>query len=127
VNWLANGGNVTITDTGLTGDIWSAGFGWINLSPTNGGITNSGGTLSGFACGTITARSSMRRAKPPRRRTTSGCFPSPPPRRRKAHSCLPKAALIGRFSSLLDLSFMRQLTMTPILRRWLSVNHNMLS
>ena len=28
-----------------------AGFGWINLSPTNGGVTNSGGALSGSAWG----------------------------------------------------------------------------
>lgn len=51
VNWLASGGNVTVTDTALTGYIWSAGFGWINLSPTLGGVTNASGTLAGFAWG----------------------------------------------------------------------------
>ncbi len=54
VNWLAVGGNVTVTDTGLTGYIWSAGFGWINLSPTDGGVTNVGGVLGGYAWGTNT-------------------------------------------------------------------------
>jgi len=52
VNWNATGGNVTVTDTTLTGYIWSAGFGWINLSPTQGGVTNNtgsgGGTISGL-------------------------------------------------------------------------------
>ena len=54
VNWLANGGNVTVTDTAITGYIWSAGFGWINLAPTDGGVMNSNGTLSGYAWGTNT-------------------------------------------------------------------------
>jgi hypothetical protein len=54
VNWYANGGNVTVTDTALTGYIWSAGFGWINLSPTLGGVTNSNGTLGGYAWGANT-------------------------------------------------------------------------
>jgi hypothetical protein len=39
----ATGGNVTVTDTTLTGYIWSAGFGWINLSPTQGGNQQRGG------------------------------------------------------------------------------------
>lgn len=52
VNWYATGGNVTVTDTALTGYIWSAGFGWINLAPTNGGVTNDGhGNLGGYAWG----------------------------------------------------------------------------
>jgi Putative peptidoglycan binding domain len=54
VNFNATGGNVTVTDTALTGYIWSAGFGWINLSPTNAGVTNSDGTLSGSAWSTNT-------------------------------------------------------------------------
>jgi hypothetical protein len=54
VNWNATGGDVTVTDTGLTGYIWSAGFGWINLDPTEGDVTNSGGTLGGWAWGTNT-------------------------------------------------------------------------
>ena len=52
VNWLANGGNVTVSDTALTGYVWSAGFGWINLAPANGGVANSNGALSGTAWST---------------------------------------------------------------------------
>jgi hypothetical protein len=52
VNWNASNGNVSVTDTALTGYIWSADFGWINLSPTNGGVTNNGqGVLGGYAWG----------------------------------------------------------------------------
>jgi hypothetical protein len=51
VNWDATGGDVTVTDTALTGYIWSAGFGWINLSPTEGGVTNDAGVLGGYAWG----------------------------------------------------------------------------
>ena len=54
VNWYATGGNVTVTDTTLTGYIWSAGFGWINLAPDQGGVTNSSGTLGGYAWGANT-------------------------------------------------------------------------
>ncbi len=54
VNWDANGGNVSVTDTALTGYIWSANFGWINLAPDNGGVTNSNGTLGGYAWGAST-------------------------------------------------------------------------
>ncbi len=54
VNWYATGGNVTVTDTALTGYLWSAGFGWINLSPALGGVTNSAGTLGGYAWGANT-------------------------------------------------------------------------
>lgn len=54
VNWNATGGNVTVTDTALTGYIWSAGFGWINLSPTLDGVTNNAGVLGGYAWGTNT-------------------------------------------------------------------------
>jgi hypothetical protein len=54
VNWDATGGNVTVTDTALTGYIWSAGFGWINLSPTQGGVTNNAGVLGGYAWGANT-------------------------------------------------------------------------
>jgi len=54
VNWYATGGNVTVTDTTLTGYIWSAGFGWINLSPTQGGVTNNAGVLGGYAWGANT-------------------------------------------------------------------------
>src|SRR5450755_3199972 len=54
VNWKATGGNVTVTDTALTGYIWSASFGWINLSPTQGGVTNNSGVLGGYAWGANT-------------------------------------------------------------------------
>ncbi|WP_156164504.1 hypothetical protein [Bradyrhizobium sp. LTSP885] len=54
VNWNATNGNVTVTDTTLTGYIWSAGFGWINLSPTLGGVTNNAGVLGGYAWGANT-------------------------------------------------------------------------
>ena len=32
--------NVHITDSALTGYVWSRQFGWINLAPPNGGVTN---------------------------------------------------------------------------------------
>jgi hypothetical protein len=52
VNWNPDNGNVSVTDTAVTGYIWSADFGWINLSPTNGGVTNNGqGVLAGYAWG----------------------------------------------------------------------------
>jgi len=54
VNWDATWGNVTVTDTALTGYIWSAGFGWINLSPTQGGVINNAGVLGGYAWGANT-------------------------------------------------------------------------
>ncbi len=42
--------NVHVTNTLVTGDIWSSQYGWINLSSTNGGVTNDGnGTLGGTA------------------------------------------------------------------------------
>jgi hypothetical protein len=53
VNWNATGGNVTVSDTALTGYIWSAGFGWINLSPALGGVTNNAGVLGGYARGQL--------------------------------------------------------------------------
>lgn len=50
INFGTIGGNVHITDTGLTGYAWSTNFGWINLSPTGGGVKNDGaGNLSGYA------------------------------------------------------------------------------
>ncbi len=55
VYWrTTNGTPVTVTDTGLSGYIWSENFGWINLAPSQGGITNSTGTLSGYAWGSET-------------------------------------------------------------------------
>ena len=50
VNFLAVGSGITITDTGLTGYAWNSNYGWINLSPSNGGVTNNcSGELGGMA------------------------------------------------------------------------------
>ena len=54
INFNPTNGNVSVTDTALTGYIWSANYGWINLNPTNGGVINTNGTLSGKAWGTNT-------------------------------------------------------------------------
>lgn len=44
--------NVAVTDTALTGNIWSSEYGWINLNPVLSGVVNDAeGTLSGFAWG----------------------------------------------------------------------------
>ena len=52
VNWDSTNGNVSVTAAALTGYIWSADFGWINLAPSRGGVTNDGqGTLVGYAWG----------------------------------------------------------------------------
>lgn len=48
---LASGG-VVVRDTTLTGYAWGENVGWINLAPTNGGVTNnSEGVLGGYAWG----------------------------------------------------------------------------
>jgi len=45
--------NVHITDSTLTGYVWSRQFGWINLAPLNGGVTNNcSGQLGGYAWST---------------------------------------------------------------------------
>src|SRR5882672_7987722 len=53
--WLNFGnanGNVHVTNTALTGDVWSDNFGWINLAPAGSGVVNDGsGNLSGQAWG----------------------------------------------------------------------------
>ncbi len=52
LNFGTSGGNVHITDTVLTGNVWSSNYGWIKLNPTKAGVTNNGeGTLSGSAWG----------------------------------------------------------------------------
>jgi hypothetical protein len=52
LNFGTAGGNIHVTDAGLTGDIWSENVGWINLSPTHAGVSNDGnGNLSGYAWG----------------------------------------------------------------------------
>lgn len=50
INFAPTNGNVTVTDSAITGYAWSANGGWINFAPTNGGVQNDGqGNLSGFA------------------------------------------------------------------------------
>lgn len=52
INFGATQGNVTVTNSGITGYAWGAYVGWINLNPTKGGVTNDGsGNLSGYAWG----------------------------------------------------------------------------
>lgn len=52
INFGLTAGNVQVTDTLLTGYAWSETSGWINLSPTKGGVTNTpDGVLSGYAWG----------------------------------------------------------------------------
>jgi hypothetical protein len=52
INFSANN-DVTVTDSALTGNIWSQTYGWINLNPAPyGGVANDGsGNLSGYAWG----------------------------------------------------------------------------
>jgi hypothetical protein len=50
VNFLPTGGNIHVTNTGLSGNAWDANYGWINLAPSQGGVKNDGeGNLSGDA------------------------------------------------------------------------------
>ncbi|HNW71472.1 MAG TPA: carboxypeptidase-like regulatory domain-containing protein [Candidatus Paceibacterota bacterium] len=53
INFLTSRGQaVQVTDTKLTGHIWSEKTGWINLNSSNGGVTNTeDGTLGGYAWG----------------------------------------------------------------------------
>lgn len=53
INWDTTFGTaVQVSDTDLSGEIWSEGMGWIKLDPLGGGVTNDGaGTLSGYAWG----------------------------------------------------------------------------
>lgn len=52
INFGATNGNVTVTNTAVTGNAWSSANGWINLAPTQGGVVNDGhGVLSGYAWG----------------------------------------------------------------------------
>jgi len=53
INFLTTQGEaVHVTASGLTGDIWSEEMGWINLNPTQSGVTNTDdGVLSGYAWG----------------------------------------------------------------------------
>jgi hypothetical protein len=50
INFGAPGGTVTVTDTILTGELWSDTYGWIHLAPALGGVTNTAeGVLGGSA------------------------------------------------------------------------------
>lgn len=58
IGWLNfgfSGGNVNVTDSGLTGFVWSENYGWINLHAndlSSGNVTNNGeGILGGNAWG----------------------------------------------------------------------------
>lgn len=52
INFDCDGCNAQITDTEITGNIWSKTYGWINLNPTTSGVKNTPeGILSGFAWG----------------------------------------------------------------------------
>lgn len=53
IGWVNfSAGNVTVTDTALTGYAWSENYGWIILNPAQGGVLNNGeGNLSGHAWG----------------------------------------------------------------------------
>ena len=50
INFGCDKCNVSVTDSGLSGDAWSKQYGWINLNPSTSGVKNDGeGTLSGNA------------------------------------------------------------------------------
>ncbi|TAK57533.1 carboxypeptidase regulatory-like domain-containing protein [Patescibacteria group bacterium] len=52
INFGLSAGDVHVTDSALTGYAWGENIGWINLAPTNSGVTNnSEGTLGGYAWG----------------------------------------------------------------------------
>ncbi len=52
INFGLGIGNVHVTDSAVTGYAWGENIGWINLSPSNAGVTNNAeGTLSGHAWG----------------------------------------------------------------------------
>lgn len=52
INFGCSNCNVFVTDSALTGKIWSENYGWINLNPANEGVVNNGsGVLSGYAWG----------------------------------------------------------------------------
>ncbi len=52
INFGCSNCGVLVTDSAITGNAWSTNYGWINLQPTNGGVTNNGsGILSGEAWG----------------------------------------------------------------------------
>ncbi len=55
IDFGLSSGNVHVTNSAVTGYAWGENVGWINLSPTYGGVTNtSAGVLSGYAWGEAT-------------------------------------------------------------------------
>ena len=52
INFGTTEGNVTVTNSAITGYAWSESYGWINLDPSMGGVSNDGnGYISGYAWG----------------------------------------------------------------------------
>jgi hypothetical protein len=52
INWNPTNGGATVGDSTLTGNIWGETTGWINLNPSNAGVTNTcSGILGGYAWG----------------------------------------------------------------------------
>jgi hypothetical protein len=52
INFAPTNGNITITDSAITGYAWNEIYGWINFAPTGSGVTNTtSGVLSGYAWG----------------------------------------------------------------------------
>jgi uncharacterized membrane protein len=52
VNFGATNGDVSLSDSGITGYAWNENYGWINMSPTNSGVSvSASGALSGSAWG----------------------------------------------------------------------------
>lgn len=52
INFGLAQGDVTVTDSAVTGYAWAEDWGWINLQPPLGGVKNDGnGNLSGYAWG----------------------------------------------------------------------------
>jgi hypothetical protein len=52
INFGLTQGDVTVTDSEVTGYAWAEDWGWINMQPTGAGVTNDGdGNLSGYAWG----------------------------------------------------------------------------
>lgn len=50
INFGCDECNVVVTDDALSGHAWIRQYGWINLQPSNSGVTNNGeGLLSGYA------------------------------------------------------------------------------
>ncbi len=52
INFLPSAGNITVSNSTITGYAWVPNYGWIILDPSTSGVTNNGeGVLSGYAWG----------------------------------------------------------------------------